>query len=189
MVTSVSLLPVLLLLLQSINAAPHDTDKLVRRADDASTTPTPTAWVSVVDDGSATTVTPSVKTDSSGNPTETINAKPSETASSGSGQNNNVVASCDSTKYELEDEGNVQPWIPFCAPHNGTEWWVDGNYYVTWNPKHWAGNSTVKLFLNYADAGGAGKVAKSVCPSSPNPSIERVINLKFSGTAPITSAS
>ena len=134
-------------------------------------------------------MTPSVKTDSSGNPTETINAKPSETASSGSGQNNNVVASCDSTKYELEDEGNVQPWIPFCAPHNGTEWWVDGNYYVTWNPKHWAGNSTVKLFLNYADAGGAGKVAKSVCPSSPNPSIERVINPEFSGTAPITSAS
>ena len=150
----------------------------MRRADDASTTgtgtPTPTAWVSVVDDGSATTVTPSVKTDGSGNPTETINAKPSETASSGSGQADNVVARCDSSSYELGETGNVQPWIPFCAPHNGTEWWVDGNYYVTWNPKHWARNSTVKIFLNYVNAGGRGKVAKSVCPSSLNPSISNM---------------
>lgn len=176
MVPSVSLLPVLLLLLQSTNAAPHDTGKLVRRADDASTTgtPTPTAWVSVVDDGSATTVTPSVKTDSSGSPTETINVKPSETASSGSGQADDVVARCDSSKYELGETGNVQPWVPFCAPHNGTEWWVDGNYYVTWNPKHWARNSTVKIFLNYANAGDGGKVAESVCPSSLNPSISNV---------------
>ncbi|RPA97247.1 hypothetical protein L873DRAFT_1691367 [Choiromyces venosus 120613-1] len=162
MIPSVSLLPLLLLLPQSINAAPHDTDKLVRRVDDASTTPTPTAWVSVVDDGSVTTVTPSVKTDSSGNPTETVNPKPSETGSSdSSGQNGDVIASCDSSKYELEKTGNVQPWIPFCAPHNGTDWWVGGNYYVTWNPKHWARNSSVKIILNYANAGGAGKVAKS----------------------------
>ncbi|KAG0642579.1 hypothetical protein HOY80DRAFT_1104324 [Tuber brumale] len=161
MIPSVSLLPILLLLSQSINAAPHDTDKLVRRSDDASTTPTPTAWVSVLDDGSVTTVTPSVKTDSSGNPTETVDAKPSETASSGGGQSDNAFARCDSSKYELGKTGNVQPWVPFCAPHNGTEWWVDGNYYVTWNPKHWARNSTVKIILNYANPGGAGKVAKS----------------------------
>ncbi|CUS07972.1 unnamed protein product [Tuber aestivum] len=160
MIPSVSLLPVLLLLWQSVNAAPHDSDKLERREDSASTTPTPTPWVSVVDDGSATTVTPSVKTDSSGNPTETISATPSETASRGGGPDDNVVARCDSSKYELTETGNSQPWVPFCAPHNGTEWWVDGNYYVTWNPKHWAGNSTVKIILNYADAGGAGKVAK-----------------------------
>jgi len=72
-----------------------------------------------------------------------------------------VIARCDSSKYELAETGNKQPFIPFCAPRNGTKWWVGGNYYVTWNPSHWAKNSSVKIVLNYYHAGEGGKVAKT----------------------------
>jgi hypothetical protein len=149
---------------------PAPTPKVVRREESSSaspSTPAPSPWISVIDDGTPTTVTPVVSTNSAGQ-TTTIGAEPtgtpgSTTNNSGSGNNKDVIAKCDSTKYELAATGNTQPFIPFCAPHNGTKWWYSGNYYLTWNPSYYLRNSTVKIVLNYVDAGGAGKVARSVC--------------------------
>lgn len=164
-----SLLSVLLLLSGSVNAVPN----AVRREDTSSTTPTPTAWESIADDGTLSTVTPVVSTDSSGNPT-TIDAKPTATGTTSTGDDDDVVARCDSSKYELAKTGNKQPFVPFCAPHNGTKWWVGGNYYVTWNPGHWAKNSSIKIVLNYNDAGEGGRVAKTVrSPDARNPQTRR----------------
>lgn len=168
MIAPISLLVSLFLLVSQVAAA---VPNVVRRQESstvvASTTEAPTPWVSILDDGTATTVTPVVSTNSAGK-TTTIDAEPTSTSQPASGNsgsddsNEDVYAKCDSTKYELAKTGNTQPFIPFCAPLNGTKWWYSGNYYVTWNPAHYARNSTVRIVLNYETFGGAGRVAATV---------------------------
>lgn len=166
MITSVSSLIPLLLLVSQVVAVPN----VVRDESSTATSTTtgaPTPWVSILGDGSGTTITPVVSTNSAGQAT-TIDAQPTGTSDSttenpSDDNREDVFARCDSTKYELAKTGNGQPYIPFCAPKNSTNWWVSGNYYVTWNPKYYATNSTVNIVLNYVTAGGAGKVAGNVC--------------------------
>lgn len=171
MIASVPLVPLLLLLaarvavaVPNLNLARDESSTSTSTSSSSSTTPPPTPWLSILDsDGTASTVTPVVSTDSSGRVT-TIDAKPTDTPmplSDGDG-GDDVFARCDSSKYELPETGNSQLYVPFCAPRNSTHWWVSGNYYVTWNPKYYAANSSVVIVLNYRNLGGGGRVARTV---------------------------
>ncbi|KAL7269428.1 hypothetical protein RUND412_007910 [Rhizina undulata] len=119
-------------------------------------------WTTIDEFGSASVVTPSVSSDST--EITTVGLKPTETASNtpedqkDDGSNDDPVTGCNASKYEITGPGKTTPYVPFCAPRNGTEWWVGGHYYVTWNRNFWERNSTVVLTLNYVNYGGAGMV-------------------------------
>lgn len=176
-----SLLPLLLLVchaaaVPNLARAESTATSASSSSSSSSSSAAPTPWLSVVDsDGTISTVTPVVSTDASGQPT-TIDAKPTDARPANaapsdvrSPDNNapDVFARCDSSKYELAETGNKQPYVPFCAPRNGTNWWFSGNYYVTWNPGHYPINSTVRIVLNYQTPGDGGRVADSVCIPPP----------------------
>lgn len=171
MIVTAPLVPLLLLLVSRVAAAPNLARAESTTSSSASSTSAaaaPTPWLSIIDsDGTVSTVTPVVSTDASGH-TTTIDAMPTDAPRPDDSTNDDdVFARCDSSKYELAETGNTQPYVPFCAPRNGTNWWVSGNYYVTWNPVYYATNSSVKIVLNYKTPGGAGRVAKTVRISPP----------------------
>lgn len=160
-----SVLPLILLAAASASrVAAFPNDNLARRADTATptTAEAPTPWVSIYPDGSASTFTEHVTTNTRGQST-TVDTQPTGSSVPDTSRSQDVFAQCDSDSYELTPKGNTQPWIPFCAPLNGTQWWYTGKYYVTWNPSFWQRNSTVTVMLHYINYGGAGELADSVC--------------------------
>ncbi|RPB18447.1 hypothetical protein L211DRAFT_796837 [Terfezia boudieri ATCC MYA-4762] len=113
----------------------------------------PSPWVSLDTGGSPVTVNPVVTTDAEGNPS-TAGLAPTSTSLTDSDkddQTHRVEIECTESSYQ-----DGARWVPFCLPHNGSEWRVNekggaGFYYVTWNPDVFAKNETVYISLNFVN--------------------------------------
>ncbi|KFX94751.1 hypothetical protein O988_06138, partial [Pseudogymnoascus sp. VKM F-3808] len=125
-----------------------------RRQDNSGLEP----WISVNDDGVASTVTPVVTTISgvatTQNPGPTSDGSASATTTGSGAQHTQAGGSSFNVCHNKDG-----PFAPFCVPTNGTHLEPGSTYYITWDTSAFPGNASVIVLGNYLNASVGGEQA------------------------------
>ncbi|KAI9868182.1 MAG: hypothetical protein M1813_006927 [Trichoglossum hirsutum] len=161
----------------SSSSATSSTTKSDSKSSSASVANAPSPWISVQPDGPPITITPVVTTIDG--VATTVDAPPAAFASTAPGE---AIPSPSSGSFPVchDSSGSFKP---FCQPTNGSDAWVGETYFelfiqslVTWDANYFSSNSTVSIWLNYADPKGGGREAWH---SEPRPNSYGFVSVKM----------